>query len=260
MNAWLTFGALVMNMVLPFVRGAFQYSKFHITGGSCPILVEECTYGPAIVGCPATQGLSDQQKAEFWGAYVNPINGLAIMDTYVWPTELAVAILAIIVGAYITVSGFRLVSWGRNLVEYVLNYKQEKERKKNRELEANTEELYFVGALKREKPRAPIRKDASVFIILAILIFAAVSVPLHAVQENFAKDFIMMDGFGSPDAVRKDSEGPRFRDQLIKGYSGENANASSWVDCFTVALPLEKSGWMDAWIEQQEVLSFLAMI
>ncbi|KAF3316134.1 hypothetical protein TWF173_002463 [Orbilia oligospora] len=239
LNAWITFASVVMTFILPFVKGAFEYGYYSLTGGNCPVA-----------------------RAEFWGATVRNVDNLALTVTFTSPSELALAVLAILLGAYITISGFHLISQTRDLIEYVWNYRQEVERKKAREQEANSEELYFVGSLKREKPKAPIRKDASVFILLSILVFTFVSVPLHAYQESKPKDIIIVDGFGKKDTVRKESAGPKFREQVQKQISGENTDASSWVDCYTLGAPSSKDGFMKTWIELQkrEPLTFLAML
>ncbi|KAF3126817.1 hypothetical protein TWF703_010303 [Orbilia oligospora] len=239
LNAWITFASVVMTFILPFVKGAFEYGYYGLTGGNCPVA-----------------------RAEFWGATVRNVDNLALTVTFTSPSELALAVLAILLGAYITISGFHLISQTRDLIEYVWNYRQEVERKKAREQEANSEELYFVGSLKREKPKAPIRKDASVFILLSILVFTFVSVPLHAYQESKPKDIIIVDGFGKKDTVRKESAGPKFREQVQKQISGENTDASSWVDCYTLGAPSSKDGFMKTWIELQkrEPLTFLAML
>ncbi|EGX48218.1 hypothetical protein AOL_s00080g343 [Orbilia oligospora ATCC 24927] len=263
LNAWITFASVVMTFILPFVKGAFEYGYYSLTGGNCPVAVWMCPLQPSVVGCPddfATR--TNSQRAEFWGATVRNVDNLALTVTFTSPSELALAVLAILLGAYITISGFHLISQTRDLIEYVWNYRQEVERKKAREQEANSEELYFVGSLKREKPKAPIRKDASVFILLSILVFTFVSVPLHAYQESKPKDIIIVDGFGKKDTVRKESAGPKFREQVQKQISGENTDASSWVDCYTLGAPSSKDGFMKTWIELQkrEPLTFLAML
>ncbi|KAK6502021.1 hypothetical protein TWF481_009839 [Arthrobotrys musiformis] len=263
LNAWITFTSIIMMFILPFVKGTFEYGFYAITGGNCPVAVWMCPLNPAVVGCPdnfATK--TNTERAEFWGGTARNVDNLALTVTFTSPSELALAILAVLLGAYITISGFHLVSQSRDLFEYVWNYREEAERKKAREQEANSEELYFVGALKREKPKAPVRKDASVFILLSILVFTLVSVPLHAYQESKPKEIIVVDAFGKKDAVREDSTGPKFRDQLRQQYSGENEDATSWVDCYSLTAPTSKDGFMTTWIELQknEPLTFLAML
>ncbi|KAK6348665.1 hypothetical protein TWF718_006453 [Orbilia javanica] len=263
LNAWITFASVVMMFILPFVKGAFEYGYYNLAGGTCAVAVWRCPLQPSVVGCPddfATR--TNAQRAEFWGATIRNVDNLALTVTFTSPSELALAVLAILLGAYITISGFHLISQTRDLIEYVWNYREEVERKKAREQEANSEELYFVGALKREKPKAPVRKDASVFIILSILLFTLVSVPLHAYQESKPKEIIVIDGFGKKAPVRKSSEGPRFRDQVQKQYSGENDDSTSWVDCYALAAPSSKDGFLTVWLELQkkEPLTFLAML
>ncbi|KAF3935383.1 hypothetical protein ABW20_dc0101099 [Dactylellina cionopaga] len=263
LNAWMAFAALTMMFVLPFVKSTFLYNRYSFAGGSCPVAVQICPPQPPIVGCPNNASvLSDREKAAFYGALPRDISGLALTATYISPEEIAIAVLAIVVGVYITVSGFRLIGWAQEMFEYVLNYKEEAERKKNRELESNSEELYFVGSLKRKKPAAPIRKDASAFIILSILVFAAVSVPLHAFQQSHPRDIIVVDGFGEESKAKKLSDGPKFREQLVKSYSGENNDGTSWVSCYHITAPASPVGFMNEWtaLQQQEPLTFLAML
>lgn len=236
LNAWITFASVIMMFILPFVKGAFEYGYYGLTGGTCPVVVWMCPLQPSVVGCPddfATR--TNAEKAEFWGATVRNVDNLALTVTFTSPSELAIAVLAILLGAYITISGFHLISETRDLIEYAWNYREEAGRRKAREQEANSEELYFVGSLKREKPKAPIRKDASVFILLSILVFTLVSVPLHAYQESKPKEITVIDAFGKKDSIKKASTGPKFRDQVQKQYSGENEDATSWVDCYTLA-------------------------
>ncbi|KAK6358724.1 hypothetical protein TWF730_008047 [Orbilia blumenaviensis] len=263
LNAWITFASVIMMFVLPFVKGAFEYGFYGLSGGTCPVAIWRCPLQPSMVGCPDDfDSRTNTQKAEFWGATVRNVDNLALTVTFTSPSELAIAVLAILLGAYITISGFHLITASRDLFEYIWNYREEVERKKAREQESNSEELYFVGSLKREKPKAPIRKDASVFIILSILVFTLVSVPLHAYQESKPKEIVVIDGFGKGDFVRKSSTGPKFREQVMKQYSGENGDSSSWVDCYTLAAPSSKDGFMTTWIELQkrEPLTFLAML
>ncbi|KAK6519302.1 hypothetical protein TWF281_003137 [Arthrobotrys megalospora] len=263
LNAWITFASVIMMFILPFVRGAFEYGFYGLAGGTCPVAVWKCPLQPTVVGCPDDPTtMTDRQKAEFWGATVRNVDNLALTVTFTSPSELAIAILSVLLGAYITISGFRLIGSTRDLIEYVWNYREEAERKKAREQEANSEELYFVGSLKREKPKAPVRKDASVFILLSILIFTLVSVPLHAYQESRPKEIIILDGFGPKDKARRDSDSPRFRGEVKNQYFGENENGTSWVDCYTLGAPSSKDGFMNTWIELQrrEPLTFLAML
>ncbi|KAK6540688.1 hypothetical protein TWF694_008081 [Orbilia ellipsospora] len=262
LNAWITFAALVMMFALPFVRREFEYGRFTIAGGHCPVAVTNCPYHPLLIGCPNDYDtLSEKERASFWGATVSPLQGLNLANSIISPMEVAIVVLAAVVGGYIAVSGFRLIGRTQEMVEYIWNWREESERKKNREQEANSEELYFVGSLKREKPKAPIRRDASAFIILAILLFTAVSVPIHAYEEAHPKSIIIVDGIGPPDKPKLSTDGPTFRSEFLN-FSGENANATSWSDCYPLTAPASKDGFISAWIELQkkDPLTFLAML
>ncbi|EPS35611.1 hypothetical protein H072_10972 [Dactylellina haptotyla CBS 200.50] len=259
-DALVTCAAMVMMFAIPFAKGSFLYGRYTYAGGHCPITVTNRPYKPTVVGCPSNYTvLSAKERAEFWGGVPRVIDDLNA--SYTSASEIALVVLAVVVGGYITVSGFRLIGWTRETIEYIWNYKEESERKKGRELESNSEELYFVGSLKREKPKAPVRRDASAFILLSILMFAAVSVPIHAVQQNRPKLWKVLDGFGPPDKPKKTSDGPTFRGEFDK-FPGENANGTSWVDCYDVGPPTSTDGFMRAWIDVQkkDPLTFLAMI
>ncbi|KAF3928007.1 hypothetical protein AA313_de0200621 [Arthrobotrys entomopaga] len=262
LNAWITFASLVMMFALPFVRNEFEYGRYVIAGGHCPVAVTNCPYHPTVIGCPEDYDtLSEKERASFYGAQVRTINGLNLANSIIPRMEVAIFVLAAVVGGYIAVSGFRLIGRTQQLIEYVWNWREEAERKKNRAEEANSEELYFVGSLKREKPKAPIRRDASAFIILAILIFAAVSVPTHAVEEAHPRTIIIMDGMGPSAKPKLETDGPTFRSQFLN-FSGENENGTSWSDCYNRIAPASKDGFISAWInvQKQDPLTFLAML
>ncbi|KAJ6262626.1 hypothetical protein Dda_3438 [Drechslerella dactyloides] len=263
LNAWITFASLVMTFALPFAKGSFVYGRFEVGGGTCPVAVRKCSYQPPIVGCPDDWAtMSDKEKGDFWGTLYKDLAGLGFDQTITSPAEVALGIVAMLITVYIAFSGFRLISWFSELFDRAWNYREEAERKRNEASEVNSEELFFVGAVNREKPKAPIRRDASAFTIISIIVLTAVAVPLHAQEETHPKGIHVMDGFGKPDHVKKMSDGPRFREQMAKQYTGENEDGTSWVDCYVVTAPISKTGFMTEWIDLQkkEPLTFLAMI
>ncbi|KAK6340528.1 hypothetical protein TWF696_008854 [Orbilia brochopaga] len=263
LNAWITFASTAMMFAFPFVENSFAYGRFHAAGGTCPVAVRDCSYQPPIVGCPDDWAtMSNKDRADFWGSLYKDLAGLGFDQTITSPSEVALGIVAMLIAVYIAFSGFRLISRGRDLFDRLWNYREEAERKRHEASEANSEEVFFVNALNREKPKPPIRRDATAFTIISIIVLTAVAVPLHAQQETHPKKIWVMDGFGKPDNVKKLSEGPRFREQMMKQYTGENVEGTSWVDCYQVTAPISKVGFMTTWIDLQksEPLTFLAML
>ena len=171
------------------IKGNNFYAKWFLTGGTCPVVVDKCT------------------RLDYVGCRINALAGATRIDAKNINTVNSANYLRLeqlLGGVFLIMALFGMLP---------LFLRQRRIVKRS-------------GRVVERSPifNAFLRYGACV----SIIILAATSIPLTAVQESNPKAIHIIDSFGAV-------------------VPASSSNGSSWSDCFTIAAPADKYGFLDLW-------------
>jgi hypothetical protein len=222
---------------------ALYYGKTFLSGGNCPFVVTSCSSLPQ-VGC----GLDNSTIAgtnyikpgnpdsTHWtnyirsAEYVQSIMFFISIGLIVLPTCVFSCIFSCIAGY----DSGRRSARAEQQSQYQLSQYLEPEDPEPENLALRTNEDSEEG-----KWAGVLFRAVSIFMIL---IFAAIEIPLHYVQEAKPRSISVLDSFGP--------------------LQWANATTDSWSDCFQLHAPADRNGFLSTWWQtyQKDALIIMGLL
>ncbi|RYP02968.1 hypothetical protein DL765_010642 [Monosporascus sp. GIB2] len=225
------------------------YSKLSVVNGTCPVVVDECRK-LIDVGCLTDSRQSDLSRRDLNWHSTNMI-GLS---------ELALSIVVFAFGAIVLVVALYVVFAVFSILAWLCNGCRRQKSRAREQRHLSPEEI----AMRRRKNDITLA-DLATWSMTAIVIWGAISIPLHYVQQVNPKQVYVMDGSGpevpgyaSPWMV----ENRTTHKYELANYNGENATTGSWSDCFIASTPTDPLGFWEIWWRERSanIESVLALV